>query len=111
MRRVAVLDLRHAGGRADRPPVRERRQRVVICEKQFFEPIRAAAAFDRTAIETVVCVDADAPGTVRPSDVEATPAPGFDVDATWQAVQPGDVLTIIYTSGTTGPSTRPSTTR
>jgi long-chain acyl-CoA synthetase len=78
--------------------------RVVVCEEQFLDQVRAAAALDRTSVETVVCVDADAPGTVRLRDVEAAPAPNFDVDATWQAVRPDDVLTIIYTSGTTGPS-------
>ena len=28
--------------------------------------------------------------------------PDFDFDAAWQAVEPGDLLTLIYTSGTTG---------
>ena len=29
--------------------------------------------------------------------------PSFDFDATWQAVEPSNLLTLIYTSGTTGP--------
>ena len=82
--------------------------RVVICEEQFLEQIRAAAEVDRTAVETVICIgrpdDARPVGTVRLSEVEAAPAPDFDFEATWQAVRPDNVLTIIYTSGTTGPS-------
>ena len=78
--------------------------RVVICEEQFLEQVRAAAALGRTSVETVVCVDASAPGTVLLRDVEDSPAPDFDFDATWRAVRSDDVLTIIYTSGTTGPS-------
>ncbi|WP_375483171.1 AMP-dependent synthetase/ligase [uncultured Jatrophihabitans sp.] len=78
--------------------------RVVVCEEQFLEQIRAAAAVDETAVETIVCVDADVAGTVSLRHVETTPATDFDFEASWRAVTPDDVLTIIYTSGTTGPS-------
>jgi long-subunit acyl-CoA synthetase (AMP-forming) len=73
---------------------------VVICEEQFASQVMAAAP----DMAHIVCVDADLDGTLSLADVEALPAPdGFDFDESWQAVDPGDVLTIIYTSGTTGP--------
>jgi long-chain acyl-CoA synthetase len=77
--------------------------RVVICEEQFLEPIRAAAAATQTAVEHIVCVDASPDGTITLADLEGGTAEGFDFDKSWQAVEPTDVLTIIYTSGTTGP--------
>ena len=76
--------------------------RVVICEKQFLDPIRAAASTDST-VEHIVCVDAAPEGVITLADLESAAAPGFDFTASWQAVTPDDVLTIIYTSGTTGP--------
>ncbi len=74
--------------------------RVVICEEQFVERIRAAAGGER---KHIVCVDQAPAGTISLADLEAAPDPDFDFDASWRAVQPSDVLTIIYTSGTTGP--------
>ncbi len=78
--------------------------RVVVCEEQFLDPIRKAAASTETTVEHIVCVDADVDGTISLADLEQRPAEGFDFDASWRAVEPDDVLTIIYTSGTTGPS-------
>ncbi|MDT4913685.1 MAG: long-chain acyl-CoA synthetase [Pseudonocardiales bacterium] len=77
--------------------------RVVVCEKQFVEQLRAAAASAETAIEHIICVDAAPDGTMPLADLEASGDDAFDFAASWQAVEPGDVLTIIYTSGTTGP--------
>ncbi len=77
--------------------------RVVICEEQFLEQIRKAAESAETAVEHIVCVDADVDGTISLTDLESRTAEGFDFDAAWRAVEPLDVLTIIYTSGTTGP--------
>ncbi len=76
--------------------------RVVICEGQFAERVVAAAT--GTAVEHVVCLDADVQGTVSLADVEAAGAEGFDFASAWRAVQGDDVITLIYTSGTTGPS-------
>jgi long-subunit acyl-CoA synthetase (AMP-forming) len=75
--------------------------RIVVCEAQFAERVLAATA--GTAVEHVICLDADVDGTVSLADVEAAPAEGFDFDAAWQAVEGEDVVTLIYTSGTTGP--------
>jgi long-subunit acyl-CoA synthetase (AMP-forming) len=75
--------------------------RVVICESQFLDQIRKAA--ESTKIEHIVVVDGTAEGTLTLAELEATPAVGFDFDASWRAVEPTDTLTIIYTSGTTGP--------
>jgi Long-chain acyl-CoA synthetases (AMP-forming) len=77
--------------------------RIVVCERQFLDQLRAATAADGTAVEHIVCVD-DAPdGTIPLAKLESRTAEGFDFATSWQAVQPDDVLTIIYTSGTTGP--------
>ncbi|MEZ0049428.1 long-chain acyl-CoA synthetase [Mycobacterium sp. MAA66] len=75
--------------------------RVVICEKQFVPQILAAMQIGGH-VEHVICIDGQAEGTVTLDSVEAAPADGFDFDASWRAVEPGDVLTIVYTSGTTG---------
>jgi long-chain acyl-CoA synthetase len=75
--------------------------RVVVCEAQFAE--RAKAAATGTAVEHVVCIDGDVDGTTPLADLEAAPGEGFDFEATWQAVDGEDVVTLIYTSGTTGP--------
>jgi long-subunit acyl-CoA synthetase (AMP-forming) len=77
--------------------------RVVICEEQFLTQIRSAAASAETAVEHIVCIDADVAGTLSLAQLEAGAAEGFDFDESWQAVAPLDVVTIIYTSGTTGP--------
>ncbi len=77
--------------------------RVVICEKQFLDQIRAATAATDTAVEHIVCIDADIEGTISLAELEAGTPERFDFARSWHAVEPTDVLTIIYTSGTTGP--------
>ena len=77
--------------------------RVVVCEAEFLDQVRAAADLGETKVEHIVCIDAAPEGVLSLADLEAGAAPDFDFAATWQAVQPGDVATIIYTSGTTGP--------
>jgi long-subunit acyl-CoA synthetase (AMP-forming) len=77
--------------------------RIVITEQAFLDKIlRAAEKAER--VEQVVVVDGDPPaGTRSLEELAASGDPSFDFEATWQAVQPDDVLTLIYTSGTTGP--------
>ena len=75
--------------------------RVVVCEEQFVPALLAARA--GSAVEHIVCVDGNPAGTITLAELEAMQATGFDFEASWRAVEPGDVLTIIYTSGTTGP--------
>ena len=77
--------------------------RVVICEQQFLDGIRAATAATDTSVQHIVCIDAEAEGTISLDDLASRTADGFDFANAWQAVEPSDVLTIIYTSGTTGP--------
>ena len=79
--------------------------RVVVCEEQF--AARLLAVRDGGAggaPEYVVCLDGAPDGTLSWHDALAGGDPGFDFEASWRAVEPGDVATIIYTSGTTGPS-------
>src|SRR4051794_34915698 len=78
--------------------------RVVVCEQQFVDRVRAAAAAGETVVEHVVCVDGAPEGTIALADLEGRTAEGFDFAQAWAAVSPTDVATIIYTSGTTGPS-------
>ena len=75
--------------------------RVVVCEEQFLDRIRAAAA--GTVVEHVVCVDGAPAGTIALAELEQRPSEGFDFADAWGSVTPTDVATIIYTSGTTGP--------
>ncbi|MBE1496027.1 long-subunit acyl-CoA synthetase (AMP-forming) [Amycolatopsis lexingtonensis] len=72
--------------------------KVVVCETQYVESIRASGA----AVETIVVVDAAPDGTLALGELMALDAPGFDFDTAWRAVRPDDVATLIYTSGTTG---------
>jgi long-chain acyl-CoA synthetase len=69
--------------------------RVLVTEAAFRERVQAARP-RCPALEHVVVVEAL-------DELAARGEPGFDFDAAWRAVAPGDVLTLIYTSGTTGP--------
>ncbi|MFD4183417.1 AMP-dependent synthetase/ligase [Rhodococcus sp. NPDC058514] len=75
--------------------------KVMICEEQFLPVIERARA--GTAVEHVVCIDGTPVDTMSLQDLEANGHPDFDFEASWRAVEPGDLLTLIYTSGTTGP--------
>jgi long-subunit acyl-CoA synthetase (AMP-forming) len=78
--------------------------KVVVCERQFLDQIRAATAATDSAVQHIVCIDADVEETMSLADLEnGKPKRRFDFAKLWQAVQPTDVVTIIYTSGTTGP--------
>jgi long-subunit acyl-CoA synthetase (AMP-forming) len=76
--------------------------RVIFTEQAFLETVRAAS--EGSSVEHVVVIDGEAPdGTMSLDDLIAAGDPDFDFEASWRAVEPGDVLTLIYTSGTTGP--------
>ncbi|MDT4920838.1 MAG: long-chain acyl-CoA synthetase [Pseudonocardiales bacterium] len=78
--------------------------KVVVCEQQFLGQIRAATAATSSAVQHIVCIDAEVEGTMTLAELESGKAPRrFDFAKAWQAVEPSDVATIIYTSGTTGP--------
>jgi long-subunit acyl-CoA synthetase (AMP-forming) len=72
--------------------------KVVICEQQYVDRIRASGA----QLEHIICVDGAPDGTLSLDDLYAAARDDFDFDATWRSVQPDDVITLIYTSGTTG---------
>ncbi|QQZ14752.1 MULTISPECIES: AMP-dependent synthetase/ligase [Rhodococcus] len=76
--------------------------RVAVTERRFLEQVKLGMA----DIEHVVLVDADSgvEGVLRLEELEAPIGSGINVEETWRAVDPEDLLTIIYTSGTTGPS-------
>jgi long-chain acyl-CoA synthetase len=74
--------------------------RVIVTEQAFLD--RVLAAREGTAVEHVVVVDGEG-GDLTLAELEAQGDPRFDLEATWRAVEPDDVLTLIYTSGTTGP--------
>jgi long-chain acyl-CoA synthetase len=76
--------------------------RVLICEQAFL-PVVLEARAGLPKLEHVVVIDGDAPdGCLSLAEVEGS-NPGFDVEASVQAIDADDVLTLIYTSGTTGP--------
>ncbi|WP_280424698.1 AMP-binding protein [Nocardia carnea] len=72
--------------------------RVVFCERQFVDTIRAAGG----PVETIVTIDATVDGALPLERLEQMPAPDFDFESSWKAVRPTDLATLIYTSGTTG---------
>lgn len=72
--------------------------KVVICEQQYVDRIRASGA----RLEHIICIDGSPEGTLSLDDLYAAGKDDFDFDSTWRAVQPDDVVTLIYTSGTTG---------
>jgi len=74
---------------------------VVVTEQQFLPALQKANVDGQ--IKHFVIVDADIEGTMTLAELEASGDADFDFDASWQAVEEGDVLTLIYTSGTTGP--------
>jgi long-chain acyl-CoA synthetase len=72
--------------------------KVVICEQQYVDRIRASGA----RLEHIICIDGSPEGTLALDDLYAAGTEDFDFEATWRAVRPDDVVTLIYTSGTTG---------
>ena len=77
--------------------------RVLFTEAAFLDIVLEATG-SAPALEHIVVVDGDKrDGTINLTELEAMEEPGFDFEAAWRAVEPGDLLTLIYTSGTTGP--------
>jgi long-chain acyl-CoA synthetase len=77
--------------------------RVLVTEQVFLDTVLAVR--DAVgALEHVVVVDGEPrDGAIALERLEAGGDPGFDFEAAWRAVEPGDLVTLIYTSGTTGP--------
>ncbi|MFI5778093.1 AMP-dependent synthetase/ligase [Nocardia sp. NPDC051570] len=75
--------------------------RIVVTEQRFLPLLRQAQP--GTRLERIVLVDGAASDAVTLAEVEATPDPAFDFEASWRAVTGADLITIVYTSGTTGP--------
>ena len=73
--------------------------KVIVTELVFMPPITASGV----PFEHIITVDGPANGATELTEVESNPAADFDFEASWQSVEPDDVVTLIYTSGTTGP--------
>ncbi|MGJ9423270.1 AMP-dependent synthetase/ligase [Aeromicrobium sp. CF3.5] len=66
--------------------------KIVVCDDQFADRIKASGA----PLEHLLVVEH--------GDLDRLqPAPDFDFEAAWRAVEPDDLLCLIYTSGSTGP--------
>jgi long-subunit acyl-CoA synthetase (AMP-forming) len=75
---------------------------IAVTEQQFLDRLVDARGRDN-ALEHIVVVDGDAPeGGLTLDELQQKGEDDFDFDATWQAIEPDDILTLIYTSGTTG---------
>jgi long-subunit acyl-CoA synthetase (AMP-forming) len=72
--------------------------KIFVTERDFLDRVKAVEG-----IEHVILVDGEEEGVLSTAEVEARGEDGFDFEAAWKAVEPGDILTLIYTSGTTGP--------
>jgi long-chain acyl-CoA synthetase len=79
------------------------RARVLVTEATFLERSLAVRALETTALETIICVDADHEATLGWNALLDHGSDRFDLEAAAGAVTPSDLLTLIYTSGTTGP--------
>jgi long-subunit acyl-CoA synthetase (AMP-forming) len=69
--------------------------RVLVTEAAFTPVVETLGATP----EHVFVVD----GEASLESLEAAGDAGFDFDAAWRAIAPGDIAVLIYTSGTTGP--------
>lgn len=77
--------------------VRDAGAKLVVCHPEHAQSVRDAGVAEG---DSLVLGD----DHVNLDDLEASGrGTGFDFDASWQAVEPDDLLTLIYTSGTTGP--------
>jgi long-subunit acyl-CoA synthetase (AMP-forming) len=78
--------------------------RVMIVEAAFMDRIAAVLEGGQGSVEHLVVLDGATSDSITLEELEAAEPPaGFDFEAGWRAVAPGDILTLIYTSGTTGP--------
>src|SRR5215204_1411998 len=82
--------------------VGDAKAKVAVVEEMFLAQFRRARE-ELPELEHVVLLEgAEGDDTLGWDDVEATES-DLDVEATWRAVEPEDLITLIYTSGTTGP--------
>jgi long-chain acyl-CoA synthetase len=74
---------------------------VVITEPAFLKTLDDAR--QRVAIDALVVLESVAGEShMSLAEVEGLDSPGFDFEASWQAVTPDVIATLVYTSGTTG---------
>jgi long-subunit acyl-CoA synthetase (AMP-forming) len=82
--------------------LRNAQSRIFVTERAFLPGVLAAGEL-YGGLDHIVVVDGTPAEGLTLAQVEEAAAPGFDFEASWRAVAPGDVLTLIFTSGTTGP--------
>jgi long-chain acyl-CoA synthetase len=76
--------------------------RVALVEQAYLDRMLEARK-ELPDLEHVIVVDGEPPAGVTPlAEVEGS-NPDFDIESSWRAIKPEDLLTLIYTSGTTGP--------
>src|SRR3954452_21820317 len=76
---------------------------VAVTEAQFLERLQEVQKRADNELERIIVVEGDAPeGGMTLDELEQKREDDFDFEATWKAIEPGDILTLIYTSGTTG---------
>jgi long-chain acyl-CoA synthetase len=76
--------------------------RVALVEQAYLDRMLEARK-ELPDLEHVIVVDGEPPAGVTPlAEVEGS-NPDFDIESSWRAIVPEDLLTLIYTSGTTGP--------
>jgi long-subunit acyl-CoA synthetase (AMP-forming) len=73
---------------------------VIVAEESLADRAREVVA-QRPHIKLVILGEARE-GEMTLAELEASCPDDFDVQATAEAVEPGDLLTLVYTSGTTG---------
>ena len=77
--------------------------RILVTEPAFLDRSLAVRALETTALDTIICLDADHEATLGWDALLDHGSDRFDLEAAAGAVTPSDLLTLIYTSGTTGP--------
>ncbi len=96
----------HAGAREEQAEhvVRDSGCRVLVTEPAFLGSALTLRNTPGTALECIVLVNGEGPGTLTWDGLLAAAEPDFDVDAATAAVQPDDPLCVVYTAGAAGPA-------
>jgi long-subunit acyl-CoA synthetase (AMP-forming) len=78
--------------------------RILVTEPAFLGVALTLRNRPDTALECIVLVSGEGPGTLSWDGLLAAADPAFDLDAATVAVQPDDPLCLVYTAGAAGPA-------